>query len=346
MHLALIAWIAVGLIALIAMGAAYQRIGLRRDARNWTPPGRMVQIGGGRRIHIYALGQGAPAVIFESGIAATSLNWRSVQEKVGERTLAVAYDRRGLGWSDPCSPPLATSGIAAELHTALHAASIEPPYVLVGHSFGGLVVRRFASLYPADVAGLVLVDAVQPQEWSSPLPEDRRRMLRFGVRLARRGAFLARIGIVRLAVRLAMAGSRWLPKAIGKITSGEGAGVINRIAGEVGKMPRELWPMVAAHWCNPASFLGMAAHFEALPASADEVLAAGPIDGIPVTVITAGKNEPVDSDTVRNDAIRAIARGARHVVAHESGHWIHLDEPALVVREILAIVEMARPPAQ
>src|SRR5208283_2191701 len=137
MHLALIAWIAVGLIALIAMGAAYQRIGLRRDARNWTPPGRMVQIGGGRRIHIYALGQGAPAVIFESGIAATSLNWRSVQEKVGERTLAVAYDRRGLGWSDPCSPPLATSGIAAELHTALHAASIEPPYVLVGHSFGG-----------------------------------------------------------------------------------------------------------------------------------------------------------------------------------------------------------------
>ncbi len=340
LHLALIVWIAAGLFALIAMGAAYQWIGLRRDARRWPPPGRMVEIGGGRRIHVYELGDGAPAVIFESGIAATSLNWRSVQEKVAQRTRAVAYDRRGLGWSDPCSPPLTASGIAAELHTALHAAAIGPPYVLVGHSFGGLVVRRFASIYAAEVAGLVLVDAVQPKEWS-PLPEDRQRMLRFGVRLARRGAFLARMGLVRLAVRLAMAGSRWLPQAIGRVTSGEGAGVINRIAGEVGKMPRELWPMVAAHWCNPASFLGMAAHFDALPASADEVRAAGPIDGIPVTVLSAGKNEPV-----RDDAIRAIAPRARHVVAQHSGHWIHLDEPTLVIREILAIVESGRPPAQ
>jgi pimeloyl-ACP methyl ester carboxylesterase len=301
----------------------------------------MVQISGGRRIHLYALGEGSPAVIFESGIAATSLNWRGVQEKVSWRTLAIAYDRRGLGWSDPCNSALTASGIAAELHTALHAAATEPPYVLVGHSFGGLVVRRFAALYPTDVAGLLLVDAVRPDEWSSPLPKDRRRMLRFGVRLARRGAFLARIGLVRLAVRLAMAGSRWLPKAIGRITSGQGASVINRIAGEVGKMPREVWPMVAAHWCNPASFLGMAAHFEALPASADEVLAAGPIDGIPVTVLTAGKNEPVP-----DDAIRAVAPCARHVVAHESGHWIHLDEPELVLREILALVEAARSPAQ
>jgi len=300
----------------------------------------MVQIGGGRRIHLYALGEGSPAVIFESGIAASSLNWRSVQEKVSRQTLSIAYDRRGLGWSDPCSPPITASSIAAELHTALHAAAVEPPYVLVGHSFGGLAARRFGSLYPAEVAGLVLVDAVQPQEWS-PLPEDRRRMLRFGVRLARRGAFLARMGLVRFAVRLAMAGSRWLPKAIGKISSGEGASVINRIAGEVGKMPRELWPMVAAHWCKPTSFLGMAAHFEALPACADEVLAAGPIDGIPVTVLTAGKNEPVP-----DAAIRSIAPGARHVVAQRSGHWIHLDEPELVLREILALVEAARSPAQ
>jgi pimeloyl-ACP methyl ester carboxylesterase len=182
----------------------------------------------------------------------------------------------------------------------------------------------------------VLVDPVAPEEWW-PLSEHRRRMLATGVRLSRRGALLGRIGLVRVALSLFMAGSRWLPRAIGRCASGGGNTVINRLAGEVGKMPREVWPIVAAHWSNPRSFLTMAAHLEALPASAGDMRGAAPVSGMPVTVLTAGKTSPVPEE-----AIRAIAPSLRHVVATESGHWIHLDQPDLVVEAALAMVEGAR----
>jgi pimeloyl-ACP methyl ester carboxylesterase len=332
----ILVWIAAILTATIAAGLVYQWLGMRGDARRWPPPGSMVDIGDGRRMHVQVVGSGSPAVVFEAGISATSLNWRGLLGTIGAGTRAVAYDRGGLGWSDPGTTARTASNIAMELRKTLRAAGVEAPYVLVGHSFGGLVVRRFASLYPGDVAGLVLVDALQPEEWW-PLRERQRRMLAIGTRLARRGALLAHMGVVRLAVRLFMAGSRRLPRAIGRCSSGQGANVINRIAGEVGKMPREVWPMVAAHWCNPASFVAMAAHFEALPASANETIAGAAVRGIPVTVLTAGKNPPVPQE-----AIGAIAADARHVVVGGSGHWIHLDEPHVVAEAIQEMVEAAR----
>jgi len=325
--------VVLGAVVLVGAGALYQRLGVRRDARLWPPPGRMTHIGDGNRIHLYALGSGSPTVVLESGISATCLNWRGVQKALAELTRVVAYDRAGLGWSDASDVPRTPSQIAAELHAALGAAGIEPPYVLAGHSFGGLAVRRFALLYPNEVAGVVLVDPLAPEEFS-PLTDHNRRILALGIRLARRGAFLARIGLVRAAVALVMSGSRRLPKAIGRCTSGHGATVINRIVGEVGKMPREVWPMVAAHWAHPKSFLGMAAHFESLPASAEEMTGTPPIEGIPVTVLTAGNNSRVPEEH-----IRAIATNILHVVAHDCGHWIHLDRPDLVVDAVRELVQ-------
>lgn len=322
-------WIVSGVCALFVAGLVYQWLGMRRDARRWRAPGQMVTIGEGRRIHLYSLGAGEPAVILEAGISASSLNWLGVQRTLAAHTRVVAYDRSGLGWSDPGDSPRTASNLAVELHAALQRGGVEPPYVLVGHSFGGLVVRRFASLYPAEVGGLVLVDPLRAKEWW-PMSEDRRRMLAKGIRLAKRGALLARIGLVRAAVNLVMAGSRWLPQTIGRVTGGDGASVMNRLAGEVGKMPREVWPMVAAHWCNPRSFRAMAEHFEALPATAEEMRGVAPIRGMPVTVLTAGNVPQVPEFA------------ARHVAAVDSGHWIHLDQPELVVEEILEIVRVLR----
>jgi pimeloyl-ACP methyl ester carboxylesterase len=336
MIVALVGWIAAVLCVLVAAGVAYQWLGLRRDARLWPPPGRMLDVGEGRSIHVHEQGAASPTVVLEAGVSASSLNWRRVQESIAAQTRAVAYDRAGLGWSDSAETPRTASNLAMELRAALREAGLDPPYVMVGHSFGGLVVRRYVSLFPEEVVGMVLVDPLQPDEWW-PMTEDRRRRLSKATQLARRGALLARIGVVRFAVRLFIAGSRWLPQTISRSTSGPAAGVVDRLAREIGKMPREVWPVVAAHWCHPKSFLAMAAHFDALPESAEEVRCLEPASGMPVTVLTAGKGPGVPEES-----IRAIAGNARHIVAMESGHWIHLDQPELVVEAVLEMVETGR----
>jgi pimeloyl-ACP methyl ester carboxylesterase len=184
----------------------------------YPPPGRMIDIGG-RRLHVYETGQGSPTVLLDAGIAATSLSWRPVQAEIARFTRVASYDRAGLGWSDANSKPLTLSGLVDDLQSLLRVAQLPPPYILVGHSFGGLIVRAFACRHPKDVAGLVLVDAVRPEEWH-PLSSGQRRMLARGVRLSRRGATLARMGVVGWCLRSLLAGSRWLPKAVGRAASG------------------------------------------------------------------------------------------------------------------------------
>jgi pimeloyl-ACP methyl ester carboxylesterase len=108
-------------------------------------------------------GTGAPAVVFESGLGEDVATWADVQPKVASISRTVAYDRAGIGQSDPAKRPRTLVVMARDLHSLLHAARIPPPYILVGHSLGGTLVQVFAHSYPTEVAGLVLVD-----------PEDRR----------------------------------------------------------------------------------------------------------------------------------------------------------------------------
>ena len=327
------------LAALIAAGAVYQALGVAADRRRYPPPGRLVDIGG-RRLHLIESGSG-PAVVFESGISATCLNWTQVRGEVERFARACTYDRAGLGWSDLAKSPRTTSVIIDDLHALLEAVPIPRPCILVGHSFGGLLMRAYATKYPDDVAALVLVDPLAASEWLNASPS-RARMLRLGVRLSRRGAWLARIGVVRAALALLMAGGRLVPKLVARASSGRGESTISRIVGEVRKMPPETWPMVRAHWCEPKSFLGMAAYLESLPASAAEADAIALPETIPVTVLSACNSTPEQLE--EREAIARRSPRGQHIVARRSGHWIQLDEPELVVEAIReAIGEMVRP---
>ncbi len=115
------------------------------------------------RIHIVESGTGTPVVVFESGLGEDVATWADVQPKVASISRTAAYDRAGIGQSDPAKRPRTLVVMAGDLHSLLHAAKIPPPYILVGHSLGGTLVQVFAHSYPTEVAGLVLVD-----------PEDRR----------------------------------------------------------------------------------------------------------------------------------------------------------------------------
>jgi len=158
-------WIVLVLTSAVAVGVLYQLVGSQRDLRLYASPGRWVAIGGGSRLYLLEAGSGDPTVVFEAGIGATNLNWRRIQESVAQFTGTASYDRTGLGWSSPCRTARTPSNIAAELHEMLERAGIKPPYILVGHSFGGLVMRRYALAYPEDVAGLLLVDPMRCEEW-------------------------------------------------------------------------------------------------------------------------------------------------------------------------------------
>src|SRR5205807_2458350 len=152
---------------------------------------------------------------------ASSLNWRTVQTAIAEFTRVVSYDRAGLGWSDAATTPRTPSRLIGDLRALLGAAQLPPPYILVGHSFGALIVRAYAGRYSDEVKGMVLVDPLRPEEWC-PLSGQQRRTLARGVRLSRRGATLARLGVVRWCLESLLAGSRWLPKVVGRAASGRG----------------------------------------------------------------------------------------------------------------------------
>ena len=192
------------LIFLLALiGASYQSFETHRDVRRFPQDGRLVDVGG-YRLHITCTGSGSPTVVFESGFGGPGMEWRLVQPPVAQFTRACSYDRAGYGWSDAGPIPRTSAQIAKELHTLLHNAGEQPPYVLVGHSFGGYNVRVFNGMYSNEVAGMVLVDAShedQMEKMPANLKKSNEAVAK-GAELQRKLApLLLRLGVMRLMIR-------------------------------------------------------------------------------------------------------------------------------------------------
>ncbi len=154
-----------GIILLLALvaGFIYEEVGRREDRKRLPQIGQSVDIGG-RTLNLYCSGEGGPTVILDSGAGAPGYAWSHIQPELAKFTRACWYDRAGEGWSDPGPYPRTSAAIAQDLHALLTRANVAPPYVLVGHSFGGLNVRVYNGLYTNDVAGMVLVDSAHEDE--------------------------------------------------------------------------------------------------------------------------------------------------------------------------------------
>ncbi len=185
-----------GVLAVAAIGASWQALASRRDRRRFPPPGQLVDVGD-HRLHLTVSGEPseAPTVVLEAGMASMSANWAWVRQELAADRRVICYDRAGLGWSERGGGPIDAAASAVDLHAALEVAGIRPPYVLAGHSYGGLVTRMFADRYPGEVVGIVLVDSSHPDQWANIPASLNGRTVALGNRLT---ALLARFGVLRL----------------------------------------------------------------------------------------------------------------------------------------------------
>jgi pimeloyl-ACP methyl ester carboxylesterase len=326
----------LGVVAavVVAAGVLYQLAGVRASARRYPPPGELIDADG-QRLHLVCEGDGRPAVVFESGIAASSLSWSRVLQGVAAFTRACAYDRAGLGWSAAVHSPRSVSRMLHELgFVAAHVAGATP-IVLVGHSFGALLACAYAAERPDQIAGLALLDP--PSEWEA-MTREQRRLLRGGVRLSHLGGVLARLGIVRASLALLTGGAPGASRAIARVFGPTAARMLERLVGEVRKLPEDVHPVVQAIWCQPKCFGAMAAHLAALPDTADAVRRISSLPPVPLVVVSSGDQPPDVLD--RHRALACLSSQGRHVVAPTSGHWIQFDDPDLVVSTVREVVDL------
>jgi pimeloyl-ACP methyl ester carboxylesterase len=230
--------------------------------------------------------------------------------------------------------PRTAGRMADELRTLLDRAGVAPPFIFVGHSFGGLVGLVFAKRYRADIAGMVLVDPAHAEDWVNPAPKEQIKIDR-GVRLCRYGVRAAKVGIARVVAAFGAAGVLGVARGIVRIVS---RGNITRedegILAPVWKLPPEARRPLRQFWTDQKFFAALGSQIESIKVSSRETLdaMAGGYGDLPL--VTISSTDPGDYRLRQQDALAGLSRRGRHIVAEDSGHWVPIDEPATVIAAV------------
>lgn len=304
------------LLLLAACGFIYENISEARDRRFNAMHGVIVDVGG-RKMHIDCTGQGSPTVVLESGLGDTYVSWRKVQPEIAKFTRVCSYDRAGLGYSDSSSGPRTSKVIAEELHELLRAAHVQPPYVLVGHSMGGFDVRVYAGLYRNEVTGMVLVDASHPDQ-ENRVPPELKKM---------------EAGWRREAELLEFTMPFGTPRLFGMCVDD---------------------PVERAAECNFHSAREGREEMRAFPTSAAQTAASESLGDMPLAVLSHDPDKPssefpADLAKATNQAWEKMQEELAHLstrgtqtIAKNSGHYIQIDRPELVIEAVHNVVSEAR----
>lgn len=322
--LRILMWCVIGLLVLAAIGAGYQILSANADAASYPAPGQLVDVGG-YKLHINCTGEGSPTVILDAAADMMSSDWAWIQPEIAKQTRVCAYDRAGMGWSDPGPAPRDARQAVTELHTLLANAGISGPYILVGHSVAGLYARLYAAQYPDEIAGMVLVDPGHP-DMDQAIPELR-------VQAA------SDASLVRTMEVLSYVG---LPRLLG-VGKNNAMGLPERQAAEVNAFVSR-----PQHWAT------LGALIEATPATYDEVRATGALGDIPLIVLSAntawfeGGSPPDNARLVLNNLQEEIAQlstNSRHNVVDGATHGslvLEKNDALQVVGAIEAVLSAAR----
>ena len=316
----------VMVLAAVTLGAGARAKAALRASH--PPIGQMVDVGG-YKLHIACAGVGSPTVLLDAGAGALGLTWAQVQPTVARSTRVCTYDRAGLGWSERSPRPRTAEVMVDELHSLLTNAGIAGPYVLVGHSLGGLVVRQYAHAYPAGVAGIVLVDSAHEAQWLR-FPEAVRNNLPSVLHQTRLFQAAASVGIGALKPSLMPLESR---------------------------LPMEAAETARALKVSGADFGTGAAEMEQLASGRTPPVAT--LGDMPLIVLSQGHRDP---DSVPPSAaitpevlqdydqtweqlqleLAALSTNSKRIVADGSGHNIQRDRPDVVIGAVEELLAVAR----
>ena len=285
-----------GIMTLAAVGGGYQTISAALDRRAFPMHGQLIDVGG-HRLHIQCSGTGSPAVVLEAGLgelAATMSGW--IAPAVARDTQVCVYDRAGHGWSDPSTGAQDGLGVATDLHTLLERADVAGPYVLVGHSTGGVYMRVFAAKFPEQVAGMVLLDS-QPNDAFTRLPDypGFYSVFRRAIGLM---ASLARLGVMRLFY-----------------------------LSDVGGLPPQVRAEERAIHSTAGDNRGSRDEFAAIPAALQQARALESLGDKPLAVVTAVSEAPNGWLPLQDEMAALSTRGV-HLVLPDATHASLIEDSA------------------
>src|SRR5262249_35523060 len=250
-------------------------------------------------------------------------------------TATYSYDRAGLGWSASTGRRCNLSQMADELHAWLETLHVPRPYVLAGHSYAAYILRIYARRFPDEIAGIILIDPLTPEEWIKP-SRFQRWQIRRAVWFCRLGATLSALGVLRFCLWLLQRGNNSVPRGVLSSFGSAASDTVKRILGELAKLPPKTVRLIRERWGHPKFFLVMARYIQTLPACAAEASVCDIPAHVPITVIS-GAHQP-ESRMAEHKALAAHSAQGRHIVAANSAHWIQLDQPDLVVQAFRRMV--------
>lgn len=297
------------LLVLMLVGFIYEPVAEAADAKANPAPGQLVDVGG-YRLHINCTGTGSPTVVIESGWGDMSASWGWVQPEVAKSTRVCTYDRAGMGWSEPSPQPRTARQFALELHTLLANANVPGPYVLVGHSLGGYTIQVFAHDYPAEVSGLVLIDAqdLPASDGATPNPAPKPG----GASLL--PSLMARIGLARL---------------------------LARPLGSIQDLPPKEKQAFKALSVTPRFAQTFFDEGRGMSEGGAQARAVTTLGALPIIVLSRGQDQDAKHTAAQADLLQ-LSTNSQQIFADQSGHRIMIDQPEAAIEAILQMVQQVR----